>query len=226
MENKAFHDKFQLLSHDYEQVKQYIGVRLYPLEYIPLESQEKMLFRPFAGEVVAALIFDFPHTVGNVLKEDAEKWGKTEDELFAAGLANIRAKYNLQAEETDFSGDGDGGLTIYVAEDEHFFVSNILFELDGHKDLVGKRGAIVGIPTRSLALIYPINDKKIFDMLNVFFQVIPDAYASGPGSLTKEIYWYHDGQFEPLHYEIGEELSFYPSDGFVQLLNELFPEES
>ena len=217
IESKKFETQFKEISGDFEKVKQYLAVRLYDKEYIECIGEDIFVRRHFAGELYAALVWDFPAAIQNVLKDDIEKWGKTEDELFVIGMENVRNNYEMKTEEVDIDED-----FIYGINYEHFFVPNILFDLDKHPEFIGKGGTIVAVPTRNMAMIYPIRDMKVVNALNKFFWNVPNFYSEGPGSLTKEIYWYHNGQFEVLEFEIEKEnVKFTPSQAFMDLLNNM-----
>ena len=215
IEVKAFKDKLDPA--DFEKMKQYVAVRLYDIGYINSAGEDNMIRRPFAGEVYAALVYDFPHAIENIKKSEFEAWGKTEDELFAIGIENIFNNYPMEVAESKFDDEKDD--KIFIVETEHFFAPNILFKLEERKELIGKHGAIIGIPTRHVALIYSINDMGVLVALTTFFSLIPRFYTNGPGSLTREIYWYHDGLYEKLDYEPGEKPKFTPSEEFLALLN-------
>lgn len=212
LQNKAFRES--LAVDKFESMKKYLAVRIYDSEYLSAIGEEATIRRPLAGEVSAVLVYDLPHVIENIKREDTDKWGKTEDELFAIGIANIKKNYRFEIAEVSFDKD-----KILAVETEHFFAPNILLELDKRPELLGKGGAVVAIPTRSLALIYPIQDMKVMAALTMLFNSVPKIFAAGPGSLTKEIYWYHDGQFESLIYTPGKKPGFTPSDEFLALIN-------
>lgn len=201
---------------DFEKIKQYIGVRLYGEDYIADFGEDIMIRRPFAKGVFAVLIFDFPQTIKNISRSEADKWNTSDDELFNIGIENIRRSYELKAQRVTIGNDA-----VFAAETEHFFAANILFDIERHKEFIGKGGAVVGIPTRCLAVIYPINDVKVASVLMALFNIVPRFYAGGPGSLTRQIFWYRDGLYEPLDYKIGKEVNFTPSDAFLSMLEEL-----
>ncbi|MDL2234849.1 hypothetical protein LJC07_01680 [Christensenellaceae bacterium OttesenSCG-928-L17] len=214
LESKEFETQFQKRIADFEYVKPYLAVRLYDWEYLQAAGGDTFLHRPVAGELYAALVWDFPTAIQNVKRDEIAQWGKTEEELFAIGMDNIRQAYSMQPEEIDIGED-----TLFGFGYEHFFVPNILFDLEKNPAFVGKGGAIVAAPTRSFAMIYPIHSLKVASALNTFFTNVPRLHAQGPGSLTAEIYWYRNGQFEVLNYEVGEKISFTPSEEFLALLN-------
>jgi hypothetical protein len=220
IEAEKFQKEFDKTVTDYDRVKQYIAVRLYDEGYFSSIGKEAYMSREFAGELVAVLVFDLPHTVCNIKPEQAAPWGKTEDELFEAGLDNVRRNYEIKAEAAEFGADGD---FIYACEAAHFFATNVLFDLDKHARLVGKGGALVAAPNRHITLVYPICDmKKVVGMINNLCVAVPGIYDNNPGALTKEIYWYKDGRFLPLPYKFdNKRISFYPPEEFVELLNGL-----
>ena len=212
LQNKAFRES--LVVDKFESMKKYLAVRIYDSEFLSAIGEGTTIRRPLAGEVFAVLVYDFPHTIENVKREDADKWGKTEDELFEIGKKNVRKNYQFETAEVSFDKD-----IILAVETDHFFAPNILLELEERPELLGKGGAVVAIPTRSLVLIYPIQDMKVMAALTMLFNSVPKIFSAGPGSLTKEIFWYHEGQFESLIYTPGKKPSFTPSEEFLALIN-------
>ncbi|MCL2828538.1 MAG: hypothetical protein FWD99_07380 [Oscillospiraceae bacterium] len=216
-EGNAFLNSFDF--DDFASVKPYLGVRLYDRDYVEYAinlGQDTMIRRPFAGDLFSVLVFNFPHSIQTIATEDTEKWGKAEDELFAMGIDNIRRDCPLEPQEIPISDD-----KLFLYETEHFFASNILFDLEQNEQLVGRGGAIVAVPTRSTAMIYPIYDLNVVEALNIFFHNAPACFMAGPGSLSREIFWYQNGQYESLDFEPGRKVKFTPSENFLALLNEL-----
>ena len=211
-QNRAFRES--LAFDDFESIEKYLAVRVYDSEYLSAIDVEAVIRRPLAGEVFTVLVFDFPHVIENIKREDADKWGKSEDELFEIGKKNVRDNNQFETAEVNFDED-----TLLAVETDHFFAPNILLELEQRPELLGKGGTIVAIPTRSLALIYPIRDMKVVAALTMFFNSVPRIFAAGPGSLTQEVFWYRNGQFESLNYTPGKKTSFTPSEEFLALIN-------
>jgi len=211
-QNQAFRES--LAFDDFESIEKYLAVRIYDSEYLSAIDEETIIRRPLTGEVFIVLVFDFPHVIENIKREDADKWGKTDDELFEIGKKNVRKNYRFETAEVDFDKD-----KVLAVETDHFFAPNILLELEQRPELLGKGGTIVAIPTRSLALIYPIRDMKVVSALTMFFNSVPRIFAAGPGSLTQEVFWYRNGQFESLNYTPGKKTSFTPSEEFLALIN-------
>jgi len=213
-ENEAFRANLNL--NDFTVARQYLGVRLYPKEYVDTIGAEKIAHRPFVGELLEVLVYDMPDVVETVPSDQTEKWGVALDELFAMGAEYVKSNYQFHAERVALQDDD----ALYAVETDHFFAANILLEMESHPEFIGRGGAIIGAPLRNLVLIYPINDLKVVNSLKTIIDNVSRFYFNGPGSLTEEIYWYRNRQFEKLNYTSGEQASFTPSEAFMALLSE------
>lgn len=212
-----FDREFEKTAHDFEQVKEYIGVRLYDDAYMRHLGKDKAVGRDIAPDLYAMVVFDLPQTVKNVQKEQPALWGKSEDELFNLGLENIRRKYPLRMEREDA-----GGFYVWHINNEHFFSPNIVFDMENHPRLVGSHGSIVGLPRRYTALVYPIEDLELVDALQFMISATAGMCAEGPGSLSSNIYWYKDGKLINLPYSFGrDKLDFTPPESFMNMVEEL-----
>lgn len=140
---QAFREGLEKIENDYEKIKQYIAVRLYPTHYMDNLPKDICLGKQFTEDIYAMLVFDMPDTISNIKPDQAEKWGKTFEDLFEVGVKNT--KHNNPLEISTFSFDD---FDIWFAQGEHFFVPNIVFELPHRPDLLGEHGALVGLPHR------------------------------------------------------------------------------
>jgi len=213
---RQFQKEFDAISHDFEQIKQFIGVRLYNSDYIAHLGKELTIGKEFAGDIYAMVVFDFPDSVSNVKLEQMEAWNKTPQELFELGVANIKLNY-----QSSITKEPVGEESIWFVHGEHFFTPNVVFELEERKELVGSKGALIGLPHRHSALIYPIESMEVVSMINTLIPIIYGMHNEGPGSLSDQLFWYKDGTFTQLPYEIGEQnIRFYPPENFVEFLDE------
>ena len=206
---------------DFEKVKPYLAVRLYNEEYMTyigsLDGEDETTVHRFvADDVHAMLVFDLPDAIRNVQPSHVLDWNKDEDDLFSIALANVRENYPMHVTREDM-----GGFTVWFANNDHFFTGNIVYELEDRPELLGSKGALIAIPHRHSALIYPIEDLGVVTAIQ---KMIPAAYSmheEGPGSLTPNLFWYHNGIFIHLPYEVQEEkLHFIPPDSFMEMLNQ------
>ncbi len=214
-----FETEFNKIVHDFEKVKKYIGVRLYSNDYVEHIGKELTVGKDFAGDIYLMLIFDLPESITNVQPHQIEQWGKSLEELFEVGQQNIKHNYPLNISQHKFN-----ELTIWFIEGNHFFAPNIVFDLNNYPKLLGSKGSIVGIPHRHSVIIYPIANLEVVTAIN---QLIPAIYGmneEGPGSISNNLFWYNDGQFENLPYKIKDnKLQFFPSQNFAEMVKTLSP---
>jgi hypothetical protein len=218
--DKAFDESIN----DFEKVKTYLAVRLYNAEYMTyigsLDEEEESaatIHRFVADDMYAMLVFDLPDAIRNVSPEYADAWNMDEDTLFRTAIANVRAKNPMHITREDM-----GGFDIWFVNNDHFFTANIIYELEDRPELLGNWGSLIALPHRHSAIIYPIEDPGVAEALR---KIIPAAYSmcqDGPGSLTPNVFWYRNGVFTLLPYELrGEKLHLVPPDNFLDMLNEL-----
>jgi len=212
-----FDTGFQQIVQDYEKVKQYIGVRLYPSDYAAAIGKDLTIGKDFSESIYAMIVFDLPDSIINVQPEHTRNWDKTLDELFETGIQNVRNKYPVEISEQKFK-----EFNIWFVQSDHFFAPNILFDLKNHNKLIGSKGSLIGIPHRHAVIVYPIENINVMKAIN---QLIPTIYgmnAEGPGSISSNIFWYRDGQFQNLPYKlVDKKLQFFPPENFLAVLNTL-----
>lgn len=219
LEFRKFQKEFEKIKEDFEQIKQYFAVSVLDRKYIEASGMESFVYKKITDELFAVLVFDFPHTVMTIKPEELKAWGKTEYELFKVGIENASKNYVPKAVTVEIGLNKD---ILYVFEEDHFFVLNILFELENHENLIGKGGCLVATPGRSFAIIYPINDLSVVRVVNNLCIIVPEIYNTYSTPLINEIYWYKEGKFTVLPYEnYNKSLKFFPPDEFTEMLRSL-----
>lgn len=217
IEANKFEIEFEKIADNFEKVKKYIGVRLYNKEYIDYVGKEFAIGKEFEGDIYSMIVFDFPHSIANIKPEQINKWGKSIDELFEIGLQNIKDKYPLQITKERFN-----IFDIWFANSDHFFTPNIVYDLENRKELTGSKGLLIGIPHRHSAIIYPIENLEVVKAINGIFPAIYNMNIEGPGSLSNKVFWYIEGTFIEIPYNMEDgKLQLFPPDNFLKLLNEL-----
>jgi hypothetical protein len=212
-----FDKEFKQIVHNYEQVKQYIGTRLYSTDLFLQVEKEKIFGIGFAGDVFKTLIFDLPDSISWITPDQADKWNKSLDELFETGIQNIRNKYQFDISLQEF-----GGFNIWFVQGDHFFTPNIVFDLNNHQKLIGSKGSLIGIPHRHAVIIYPIENIEVVKAINALIPAVNRMNEEGPGSISNNLIWYNACGFENLPYKIEEsKIQFYPPESFVTMLNTL-----
>lgn len=214
---KSFDALFDSMVNDFDKVKQYIAVRLYPREYAFYNQQSLPFGKDLMGDIYAMLVFDLPDSIVGILPEQADRWNKTFDELFSVGLQNMKEKYTVKIARHPFK-----DFIIWLVEGDHFYAPNIVFDLYNHPELLGSKGSLISIPHRHAVLVYPIENLEAVKALNTLIPVIHGMNQEGPGSISNNLFWYKDGHFENLPYKIEDKtLQFIPPANFLDMLNDL-----
>jgi hypothetical protein len=201
---------------DFERVAEFLMVRLWPDSYLRDIGPDKILHRRDVPGTITALVFDLPSSVRNVTPEEIKPWGKSAEELFDLGLANLRENCIPNVTEQDL---GDG-VTVTLFADESFFVASHALLLEDHEHCVGDFGALVGIPHRHVLLAYPIKNLSVVPALHRMAPIVIGMEREGPGSLSHRLYWYQKGHFTDLPFELKDRvLQFSPPEEFVEMMN-------
>lgn len=212
-----FQREFLAKAHDYAYAAPYIGVRVYPRNYVEHIGDEVTIKHSIADDLVAMLVFDFPQTVSNIKPETTIQWNKTNEELYDIGLANIRHKYPWQVNSELIS-----GMRIWFIEGEDLFVANSVLVMHLLSIPYSIYGSLVAIPNRHTVIVYPIENLEVISVLQPFIAILQGLYKDGPGSISSSLYWYRDGELSILPYEIGgDALNFKPTEEFIEVLNQL-----
>jgi len=212
-----FDKEFDDMVEDYERIKDYLAVRLYPNDYADSVGREVTIGRDFAESIYQMLVFDLPDTIKSIRPDQAEKWGKTIDELFEVGIENVKKKYPLQLSKQE-----TGIFEVFFAQGDHFFVPNIVFDKDTLEDISGSKGMLIGLPHRHVALMFAIENIHVVEVLTLFINTVNGMYKEGPGSVSGGVFWYHDGVFTNLPYTIEDNtVQFNPPDEFIALLDSM-----
>jgi hypothetical protein len=217
MRINQFEKEFSKIADNFEEVKKHIGVRLYNKEHVSFIGEENVVGKDFAGDIYAMLIFDLPDSVKNITPGQLPIWNKTADELFDIGIENIKNNYPFSISREDF-----GEFQIWFAHGNHFFTPNIVFDMENRPELVGSKGALIGLPHRHAALIYPIENLEVIKAIHGLIATTYGMNLEGPGSLSNNLFWYKDKTWTVLPYFVEDErLQIHPPESFLELLNEL-----
>lgn len=211
-----FNKLFAVKSMDFEYAKDFLAIRLFHNEVLN-GGQDIFVKKDFAGDAFTMLSFDLPQSVINVKPEQVKHWNKSAEELFEIGKKNVEKKYHF-----DFSRETVNDFDIWFIRDEHHFVPNFVFSLNKYPALNGEYGSLIGIPNRHAAIIYPIETTEAIAAVNSLPFIISGMFREGPGSVSNHLFWYYNGEFQSLPYELGErKLVFKPTEAFIGVLQQL-----
>lgn len=211
-----YQKEFEKKRSNFSNIKDLLAVKLWPEDYIAAHIQDAV-YQDFSEGIKAVVAFDLPDTISQITKEDLKNWGKTEKEIFDIALRNTKKK-KVTIEDVDL---GESVFIKVIESESGFASSNVLF-IDEYKECIGKYGALIGVPTGLALICYPINDLKVVKTINNFIMINNGAFQRGPYSLTSDLFWYHEGEYIKLPYNIdGKTLNFTPPDDFIEMLNSL-----
>ncbi|MBK8352087.1 MAG: hypothetical protein IPL21_10465 [Saprospirales bacterium] len=186
-------------------------------DYLAQIGKENTIGKDFSGDIYAMVVYDLPDTVMNIQPAHFKVWNKTLDEVLEEGIKNIKSKYTSRITQEKF-----GEFKIWFVNGDHFFAPNIVFDFHNQKHLIGSKGALIGIPHRHSVIIYPIENLEVVKVVNAIVPAIYGMNQEGPGSISNNLFWYSNGQFENLPYTIENgKFQFHPTENFVEILNTL-----
>lgn len=214
---KQFDKEFKKIEDNFDEIRSYVAVRLYDHEFIESIGKENVIGSDFSGNLFALVVYDLPNSITSVERKQLGKWNKTDKELMDLGIKNISEKY-----PTRFKKQSMGTFDFWAAYEDHFFVPNLVFELEQHKKLVGSHGTLVGLPHRHMALFYPIESLQVVEAINKLIPMIYGINEEGPGSVSNQLFWYKNGVFTQVPYDMKEKtVQITPPDSFLEMLNTL-----
>jgi hypothetical protein len=209
------------LAGDFDRIAPLLAVRLYHADYLKEHRELKFIHRRDLPGTVSILVYDLPSSIETVSREDMERWERTPDELFAIGLDNLRVHSIPEVKRIDVG----KGVEIKLLAGEDYFVASHALLLAERPDLLGRYGALVGVPHRHALLTYAISDMTVVEAVNRLIPAIIGMEMEGPGSISPLLYWYHEGSYVDLPYRIERQtLIFQPPEAFLLMLGELSAE--
>ncbi len=201
---------------DFARLKNRLRARLYPVDIT--NHTAEIVQRAGPDGTLEVLVLDLPTTVRTVSRAEAEVWRLDLDDLLDIGRQNLRASCVLA--ETVFPLEQGTRLKVLTG-DPYYAASHALFlEAYLHSDL--PHGVLVGIPKRDMLILHEIRDMGLMEAVTSMLQLIIGMHRDGPGSLSPSLYWYHDGEFTVIPYEMDDDtLVLAPPEAFVELMEEL-----
>lgn len=202
----------------FEDVRPLLKVRIYHADYLLHMGPERLVHRVPAPGLVETLVYDLPFSVSTVPREHLHAWGLPEGELFALGLANVRAEGLLEPRRFEV----DGGGAFYALAGDSFFTATHALFLGDYLKPVPEHGALVAVPHRHAVLYHPIADMTVVPVLQSMIAVSFGMYQEGPGSIHPGLYWWREGRLTELPSRVrARSIDFFPPGEFAAMLNRL-----
>ena len=201
---------------DFARLREQLRARLYPVDIVSHATE--LIERPGPEGTLEVLALDLPTTVRTVSKSEADLWGLDAAQLFNVGRDNLRRGGLLKGNVVQL----EQGTTVTVYMGDPFYAASHALIIDDYVTADMTHGMLVGLPKRDVMLLHPIRNVGAMEAAGALLQIVVGMYRDGPGSISPNLYWYREGEFVVLPYELQDDfLQFLPPDEFSDLIDEL-----
>ncbi|MCS6848778.1 MAG: hypothetical protein RMN52_13825 [Anaerolineae bacterium] len=201
---------------DFGKVSERLRARLYPVDL--LSQSVETIHRPGPEGTIEVIVLDLPTTVRTISRSEAKGWALETTELFEIGRRNLRRAGLLKHTAVAVR----PGVEIHLYSGDPYYAASHALILDAYLPDDLPHGALVGLPRRDAILLHIIRNIGVTEAIGSMLQAIVGMYADGPGSLSPNLYWFWQGEFITLPYELdGNVLDFSPPADFAELLQRL-----
>jgi hypothetical protein len=168
-----------------------IGVELLNETQLTRKEKRTQIIKPIMKNVCLRLIFH--NSDGNVpvQKSQIPELNKSIEDLIQEGVSNMYSRYVYRPVLLN-----KGNLKVFVIGPNSPYGYIRLLNPDTMVGLIGKFGAIIGIPNSRSTFICPINNMQ--DYIGAQSEVYPLIYAvhkTESDKLSKNLYWYYNREF-------------------------------
>ncbi len=201
---------------DFDKVSERLRARLYPVDL--LSQSVETIHRPGPEGTIEVIVLDLPTTVRTISRSEAKGWDMEAPELFEIGRRNLQRAGSLKRTAVALR----PGVEIHLYSGDPYYAASHALILDAYLPDDLPHGALVGLPRRDVILLHIIRNIGVAEAIGSMLQAIVGMYADGPGSLSPHLYWFWQGEFITLPYELdGNVLDFSPPADFAELLDRL-----
>ena len=196
-----------------------LRLRVWADDQLPPEAGRWALSRRLAEGLLGVVAYDLPTAVVSVSSESVAAWGVGEEELFAAAVEGTRSEPPPGIERVDI----EGGAGVVAIEGESVYTATALLWLDEHLPGIPEaEGALVVVPNRHIVVAHPVSGLRSLRAVVPMLQMAGRLYERGPGSISRDIYWWRSGTLMLLPHRIADgTLEFLPPDEFLLMLGTL-----
>jgi hypothetical protein len=200
---------------DFATARPMLRLRLYPADM----QLGDALRRRLTASVITVPVLDYPTTVRMLLGDDITAWSVREDEIFSAGAEGT---WSEPSPERSPVGDPDGEGFL-VLHGESFYTASHILHLPTLIPDLPAAGALLAVPNRHIMAVHPMRSAKgVVAAINGMIPFAWDWLQRGPGAITADLIWWHDGHFVDLPVlRRFDSTEFHPTDEFTEALNRL-----
>lgn len=186
----------------YEAFARYLSLRIICKADLDSFSEEAFYVRETLDDTKTILVLDYPSSIEHVLRTNAAAWEKSEDELFERALKNIQETYHRVV--VPYEGHPQAGMLTLTGNDA-FKTSAILY-LEEYPALQGTHGALVALPDKDTFICKTIEDDISLEVgMQFLVHFTDETFHNSESRISRQIYWYLNGEFIVIPYSIGLE---------------------
>lgn len=197
----AIDEKLKVDPTNYETIKQYLTLRIYPLEMINQRGGvASVIGRTDLEGTYTVLMLDLPRVFSPVDKAIFDRWKQDTTSVFKIALENIDKQ---QVEKVTKSFDvASSKIEVTLIGEETYAASYALDLIHNAPELVGEWGSAVAIPNRGLVNVCKISKDKPVDFvlfIQKFKPLIEKYYSNHEQPISDQVFWYYKGKFTKIN---------------------------
>lgn len=209
---------------DYQSVKDYLSLRIYPNQYIRDFAQlESLVVRQDLEGTCTVLMLDLPGGFKTIQRSFFTLWKTDSAEVFRVAQNNIN-KQDIEKQTKTFDIDGSK-IEISFLGNEDYAASYALDLLANSPALVGEWGSVIAMPNKGLVNVCRISKDKPLDFVK-FIQatkpLIENSFKDHPQGISADYYWYYNRKFKRINVLTGAngQLNVISPMGLTELMTE------
>jgi hypothetical protein len=182
---------------NYETMKKYMSIRIYPRETVDERGgTDSLVARTDLEGTYTLLMLDFPGAFTPVRKNMFDRWKKDAADVFRCAQANVDSQKVEKVNKTfDLQGTQ---VEISMLGEENYAASYALDLMNNSPELVGGWGSAVAMPNKALVSICKISRERPLDFVK-FIQLtqpfIEKSYHEHQQPVSDQFFWYYQGKF-------------------------------
>lgn len=178
---------------DFDFARDLLRVQVRAWDMIPADLLEKLIYRKNIPHTYTFLVLDYDGKMQYIRHEDIVEWETDIDELFAIGLKNL-AKEDISIETCRWDEEDENKCGYVVLHND--YAASFALEIERNAYLaVGEYGTLLSIPTKSAALLHPLNSNTVLEFIHAFWDLQQMFYHENETPVSEYFYWYYRGHF-------------------------------
>jgi uncharacterized protein YtpQ (UPF0354 family) len=158
------------------------------LNEVRAEGLPLLVYRPLVGDLMVTYVVDEGESVAYLNEGHLQRWGVSEDVLWARSLANLRAR--TRGVRPQRIGSGAGSLLLLNGGDGYDAARLLLPEIFATFAATVPGNLVIGVPSRDFLLAFSDRDRRIFEQIKT--QIETDARVQAH-PLTEQLFTYQNG---------------------------------